>query len=478
MTAVVHKSRVSEIIGKVVTVGLFLTMAFTTLAFGTVDPWSLMIFGFLTVALLLLWAVKCLVDPKPIFVFPVTALPLLAVLIYGILQSIGKTDSAGMRWSISMDVESTRLTLEVMTCLFICLLLAANSFTGRERLTWLRNFLIFFGLALAIFGLIQHFAWNGKLYWFVNATIPSGTPFGPFVNHNHFAGYLEMIVPIPLALILTRTIRGEIALLYGFAVALMGVATIVSLSRGGMISLLAGLMFVVVFGLRPSMLRQDSSSSLRFPFFLSRVAAAGVIIFTLIAGVLWLGADSVVRRVEKTELSTDARSKISGKETIYQSRGWIWRDTMAMIRDNWVTGVGLGAYPTAYPIYSRRDGTLIVRQAHNDYLQVLADCGIVGAVAALSFIILVFRDILRGLRHEDRKMAALALGCGGGVFAMLVHSMFDFNLQMPSNALLFLVLTAVISNISWAAARNRVNNASFERTPRFKGVSRELEVWS
>jgi O-antigen ligase len=478
MTVVERKNRVSEMIGKVVTVGLFLLMAFTVLAFGTVDPWSLMVFGFSAIAFFLLWAVKCFISPKSIFVFPVTALPLLTVLVYGGLQSLGKTDEAGTRWSISMDVESTRLTLEVMACLFISLLLAANSFTGRRQLTWLRNFLIFFGAALAVFGLIQHFTWNGKLYWVVNATIPSGAPFGPCVNHNHFAGYLEMIAPIPAAFILMRAVRSEIALLFGFAGALIGVATIVSLSRGGMVSLLAGLMFVVVFGLRPSMMKQGSSSLLRFPFFLSRVAAAGVIIFTLVAGVLWLGADSVVKRVEKTELSTEARSKVSGRETVFQSRGWIWRDTLAMISDNWVTGVGLGAYPTAYPIYSRRDGYLIVRQAHNDYLQVLADCGIVGGAAALGFIILVFRDILRALRHDDRKMAAMALGCGGGIFAMLVHSVFDFNLQLPSNALLFLVLTAVISNISWAAARNGVNLASFERNNRFRSVSRELEVWS
>jgi O-antigen ligase len=243
-----------------------------------------------------------------------------------------------------------------------------------------------------------------------------------------------------------------------------------------MVSLVSGLMFVVIFGLRPSMLRQESSS--RFPLFLSRVAAATVILITLVAGVWWLGADSVIKRVEKTELSIDERSKFSGKETVYQSRGWIWRDTLAMIRGNWVTGVGLGAYYTAYPIYSERDGTLIVRQAHNDYLQVLADCGVIGVIAAFSFIVLIFRDILRAMRHHDHVMAATALGCGGGLFAMLVHSLFDFNLQLPSNALLFLVLAAVVSNLSWAAVQNKAKNASVERSPRLRGVKRELEVWS
>jgi O-antigen ligase len=111
-------------------------------------------------------------------------------------------------------------------------------------------------------------------------------------------------------------------------------------------------------------------------------------------------------------------------------------------------------------------------------LQVLADCGVIGVITALSVIILLFRDIIRAMRHPDHVMAATALGCGGGLFAMLVHSMFDFNLQLPSNALLYLVLAAVVSNLSWAAARDRAKNPSVERSPRFRGVKRELEVWS
>ena len=119
-----------------------------------------------------------------------------------------------------------------------------------------------------------------------------------------------------------------------------------------------------------------------------------------------------------------------------------------MIRANPVLGVGLGAYETAFPIYSVSDGSLRVPQAHNDYLQVTADVGIVGALIALWFIIEVFRAVSKGIRSGDRLVAGLALGTGGGIFAILVHSIFDFNLQVPSNALLFLVLVGVVSNVA------------------------------
>jgi O-antigen ligase len=90
----------------------------------------------------------------------------------------------------------------------------------------------------------------------------------------------------------------------------------------------------------------------------------------------------------------------------------------------------------------------VTSQSHNDYLQILADAGILGAIIALLFIFLVARDTLRASRHHNPAMAATALGAASGLFALMVHSLFDFNLQIPSNALLFLVLTSVVSRIA------------------------------
>jgi len=447
----------------IIAIGLMIAMAFTALAFGAVEPWSLAIFGLLTIALLILWVVKGALDRRLKVNLPSTAAPLVALILLGVLQGMTIKDSAGKRFSISLDVEATHLALEVLLVLLIAFLLSANFLTGAQRLTWLRNFLIFFGLALAVFGLVQRFTWNGKYYWVIEPSVPPSSPFGPFVNHNHFAGYVEMIAPIPAALILRRAVRGELAFLYGFAAAMMGLAVVMSLSRGGMISLVASLIFIVAFGFQSSAGERTgeridtgrSSAQLhagKWPLTVSRIGALILMIFTIGAGVWWVGADSVIRRMEKGEMVMDAPSKDPGKETFFQSRGWIWRDTTAMIRENWVTGIGLGAFHTAYPIYSTRDGTLVVSQAHNDYLQILADGGILGAIIALWFIFLVARDTVRASRHRNPVMAGTALGCAGGLFALFVHSLFDFNFQIPSNALLFLVLTSVVSQIAAVAS--------------------------
>src|SRR5438477_648049 len=109
---------------------------------------------------------------------------------------------------------------------------------------------------IAIFALVQHFTWDGRFYW-LRPTLAT-SPFGPFANHNHFAGYMELLIPLPVALVVAREGRGEIRLLYLFAAAMMGVAAVASLSRGGMISIAAGMMFIALLGVR---LRREKQSS-------------------------------------------------------------------------------------------------------------------------------------------------------------------------------------------------------------------------
>jgi len=453
-----HNSESGDFIDLVIAVGLMATISGAALAFGAVEPWSLATLGILIIAFLVLWGIKGVINRHLKISLPSTTLPLFALLLLGVLQGVTIKDSEGKRFSISLDAEATRLTVEVLLVLLIAFLLSANFLTSARKLAWLRNFLIFFGMALAVFGLVQRLTWNNKFYWVIETVTPLSAPFGPFVNHNHFAGYVEMIAPIPVALILRRVVRGELAFLYGFAAAMIGLAVVMSLSRGGMISLVAGLMFVVAFGFKSPTGHMAGERfaarrrSFKWSVAASRIGAMIVILFTIGVGVWWVGADSVIRRMEKSELGLAAPSKDPGKETFFQSRGWIWRDTAAMIRDNWVTGVGLGAYHTAYPIYNTRDGTLVVSQAHNDYLQILADGGVLGAIIALWFIFLVARDTVRASRHRDPLMAGTALGAGGGLFALIVHSLFDFNFQIPSNALLFLVLTSVVSQIAAAVS--------------------------
>jgi O-antigen ligase len=299
---------------------------------------------------------------------------------------------------------------------------------------------------MAIFALVQHFTWDGRFYW-LRPTLAT-SPFGPFANHNHFAGYMELLIPLPIALVIAREGRGEIRLLYLFAAAMMGVAAVASLSRGGMISIAAGMMFIALLGVR---LRREKQLS-RVTMFFSQAVVMIAIMSVIAAGIFWIGADPVIKRVTQGH----AASSASAGETFRSSRGWIWRDTFSMVRANPILGVGLGAYETAFPIYSESDGSLRVPQAHNEYLQVAADAGIVGVLLALWFIVAIFRTVSRGVRSRDPLLAGLALGSGGGIFAMLVHSMFDYNLQIPSNALLFLLLVAVASNVAAAVPNEKL----------------------
>ncbi|HEX5731493.1 MAG TPA: O-antigen ligase family protein [Blastocatellia bacterium] len=438
-----------DTLSRIIRAGLLLTVVFTALAHGAVEPWSVFVYESITLLVLLVWATKIILDKRFEINVPKIALPIVALLAIGLAQSVALTDVEGRWLSLSKNVEATRGAVTVLAFLLVSFLMAANFFQTRERLKGLASFLVIYGLAMALFALVQHISWNGKFYWLRPNTV-SATPFGPFVNHNHFAGYMEMLIPVPIAMILTRAVRGEMRLLAGFAAVVMGIAAIASLSRGGMISLAAELVFITLICLRLARTNKASergAARARTPFAASQVAAVVVIAAVILVGVFWIGADAVINRV------TQGQSTATQTETFHSSRGWVWRDTWTMIKANPLLGVGLGAYGTAFSIYSASDGSLRVPQAHNDYLQVVADCGVPGGLIALWFIVTLFRAFRRGVYSRDPMIAALALGSGAGAFGLLVHSVFDFNLQLPSNALLFLLLTAVASNVAALASK-------------------------
>jgi O-antigen ligase len=130
------------------------------------------------------------------------------------------------------------------------------------------------------------------------------------------------------------------------------------------------------------------------------------------------------------------------------SRAIIWRATARMIRDFPLLGAGLGAYHTVYPSYAESDKLFGLDYSHNDYLQVLADGGALGGIAAISFIVATFSAIRHGIHARDPLLAGLTLAAAAGIFAVLIQSLSDTDVQIPSNALLFLVLSAVVSQIA------------------------------
>lgn len=439
---------------KTIAVGLLAAVAFTALAHGAVEAWSIAVFEFIIVTLTLLWAVKSFVEKRFELRVSPTALPLAAFFLFGLIQSVSVTGADGQISSLSFDVEGTQSAVKILFFLLIAHILAANLFLSAERIRKLTVFLTIFGFALAIFGLLQYFTWNGNIYWLRPAFVNTKGVIGPFVNHNHFAGYLELIVPLPIALIVTGAVNKN-RLLYGFAAVMMAIAQAASLSRGGIISLVSGLLFIVIAGI--SYARRAGNSVPKSEFgggfpanskrsSLLNFGAVALIFGAVVFGSLWIGNNSIVERLTKNNV-VGADEKAESFET---SRGWIWNNTITMFQMNPVTGVGMGAFETAYPQYSSDNSslTLTVDRAHNDYLQILSDTGLIGGAIALWFIATLIFVVKRSLGSCEPLRAALAIGCGAAIFSMSVHSVFDFNLQLPSTALLFLILAAVSANLS------------------------------
>jgi O-antigen ligase len=170
-------------------------------------------------------------------------------------------------------------------------------------------------------------------------------------------------------------------------------------------------------------------------------------VFTVLLGSLYFGGEDALSRLVGTVNAADPTT----------GRAHFWRGTLQMIKDHPLLGVGLGAFSDAYPRYDTGGGTYRLEQAHNDYLQILSDAGLVGGLLGLLFVAALFRMAFRRVQSRDKFRRGVALGALSGCAGVLVHSFFDFTLHTAANGLLFLVLAAM------ATAGGQVEDAQERR---------------
>ena len=251
-------------------------------------------------------------------------------------------------------------------------------------------------------GLVQFLAMRGGA-----GTVDSAT--GTYPNRNHFAGLLEMALPLALAGAMAFW-TGEKKRWWG-AAGMLGVAgllvmgTVISLSRMGFLAALGG-MFVLGVLLLGGRGRVAAGVT---------VGAVLAVAFVVLPTAEWIGRFATIAQTE--DISGDTRAQI-------------WRDTVPMIRDHWAVGVGMGAYETAFLRYKNVAPMSTVDYAHNDYLQYLVELGLVGFAMVLGVLGRCLYWMGRGV--EGSRLVA---GAFGAVAAMGVHSLVDFNLYIPANAL-------------------------------------------
>jgi O-antigen ligase len=269
-----------------------------------------------------------------------------------------------------------------------------------------------FGAAVALLALAQAFTETRKFYWWRET---GATFFGPYVNHNHFAGFMDMVALLPLALVLGRAVRRDKAFVMLSLTATMFLSIVFSRSRGGLASFVAELVLLgFLFGFRGQIRNAVT------------VAIAGLLLAALAAG------------VGMTELHE--RFSAAARQMGVQSRTVVWRESLPAIRDHFWTGTGFGTFWVAYPAYRQFPSELRWNESHNDYLQVFFETGLPGFLIALWFLWRLSAWVIPRLLNDGDPEFGVILGASLGIFGMLCHSMVDFNLQLPANGMLFLVL--------------------------------------
>jgi O-antigen ligase len=404
----------SQRLTNVLLYGTFGLLMFGPLAFGAVEPWSIFVMEAGAVLLLLVWLAKQWVDEEVIFRWNPVFLPMIA---FGILIV---TQVLFHRSAYPHDTISNGL----LYCAYGMLCFLSQHVLRRSaQARKLALIFTIYGAAVAAVALLQGIAPNGKLYWMREPRL-GGWIYGPYVNHNHYAGLMELLVPIPLVLALTRLAEDRARIAAAGVAAVMVTTLFLSGSRGGMLAMVVELTMLAVVLLRHKRRLRTALA----------LAAFAVVLVSLLT---WLGGKELTTRV--SSISSESKSEISGG-----MRTSIYRDTLRMFRHRPVLGWGLGTFPVVFPQFRSFYTNFFVNEAHNDYLQLLAEMGAAGFAVMLWFLIVAYRQAFTKMSNWITDVSgAVTLACLLGVTGILVHSLVDFNLQIPANAALFYVFCTI-----------------------------------
>ena len=339
---------------------------------------------------------------------------------------------------ISIDVKRTGAALLVTAAAFVLFLAARRAFaTGGVRIAIRGVSMI--GMLLAAIALAQDATAHGLMYWRWKPIDEGPPPFGPFVNRNHFGTWAIIAVPMCLGYLAAHTsahrhrglehaaLRRRIATFFDgralgltASAALLLVGIVVSLSR----SALAGIGAAAVCGLLWRRARGEHEG--RAVWWIAGGAIA----------VLALTLAEVRPAVLGVRLSTAGVS--AGNRLL------IWKDTIPIIRDFWLTGTGAGTYITSMLLYQRSSPGWLYNQAHNHYLQVLSEGGVLVGAPVFAALVLFAREAWRTLKDDASGMFWIRAGALCGLVALATQSLWETGLTMPANAALAAIAAAVV----------------------------------
>jgi len=419
--------------------GIMALLLFTPLAFGSVEVWARSILELGIFVLAGLWLIQ--------YGFGREAPPKLPGPVWAMFAIFAGWALIQQTAAGSLYPRGTRDALALGIAYALLFALVVSTVRTEAEIHRLALSLVVIGFGMALFAILQQYTWNGKIYWLRPVTA-GGSPTGPFVNRNHFAGYIEMLIPVAMGYTvasfagvpakgdtawrrfvdrLTHERSNQLVLLL-FMTLVMSLSLVLTLSRGGIVSFATAL---VLIGL-VLLLGRSTKRWVLLP--------GGLAALVLIS-LAWFGLGPVIDRVN-TLLHLD-------RDVSFQGRIAVWKDTTKIMEDYPYMGSGPGTFGAVYPAYKTVADPVSYEHAHNDYVQWMAETGIVGFGLSVGAAGILFGFVIAGGRARRNPWAkGLLLGVVTGLVAILLHGLYDFNFHIPANAFLCTVLMAMAWNLA------------------------------
>lgn len=418
--------------------------------YGTVEPWWIAIYEVVVFFLVTLWILQGLFGSWDVSEKHLLA-PAGALVLFAFLQTVSWFGDA-----ISSDPFETRLTF-LKFLAFACngaLLLRYTS--NQRRMQALIHVVIGVAVASALFGIVRQTMQHSEL-GFVLPYLKGNSGFGQFVNKNHFALLMEMAIGLSTGLMFGGGVRRERLLFHISAVALMWTALVLTSSRGGLLSMVIQTVFLFailiwwrvktrgeglqpVFDLPTTRKSHEPTSGIKWKLALPTVAMGVCLLAVIAISAVWVGGDVLVTRLES--LPGEIRSETLEPHAGVRRRE-VWAATWNLFKAYPLYGSGFGAYGIAITRFHPASGKWTPEAAHNDYLELLASGGIVGAGLVVWFGLVFIKRARRRLSSCHPFRRAACLGALTGTFGVLVHNTVDFGLHVTANTLVFIALVVI-----------------------------------
>lgn len=394
---------------KIIFALLMSVVVLAPLPYGTVEPWWKAFFVCAVFGICILAVIEIAISNQPQLKLPSVLLPLLALTALAFLQS----------WTgSSADSFQTRFFALQLLALSAFLALLYRYAATAQRMRLLAYTVIGIAVVSAIFGILRLTTQHET--GFVLPLLRQNQGFAQFVNKNHFAYLIEMAIGLIIGLAFGERTKQNLVYL-AFLIPLW-VALVLSNSRGGILAILVQVLIATMLLVRWPRLK---------------IALAVVLVAGVCAGTLWVGGDRLANTIAPAtnDLTTNVASSRENA-----SRNEIWRATLKLFSAHPVIGAGLGGYWIGITAYHDASGALVPQEAHNDYLELLASGGVIGFVIGVWFLVTVIRVTKSNLSMSKGFVHALRAGAVIGIAGVLVHSLFDFGLHLLGNAFVFLTL--------------------------------------